>query len=212
MRNDHAWREIKTMTLIGASVHTDHVLIASDSLAINPGMGVTDDHCVKLWTLQNQSLVWGYYGLAPIGDGFHRWLDGIEDDFTDWITFESLIADGMATLNGAMQRRADLRGQPIQSDETIIAQIAGYVGGKPGILTAWQSGHTQLSSDFAFIGSPSGFAAALAVKRTLEQERKKFALDASTLNNIMEIASRLIAGCGPPIQMWKVTQDGAEQL
>jgi hypothetical protein len=203
------------MTLIGASVRPDHVLIASDSCAVNSAMGAVDDRRVKLWPLADRPLVWGYYGPETVGDTLHRWLDGLPKDhggFKSWEAFGSLVAEGMAMLNGEMVKRAGLRGVPIQPEETVVAQIAGYIDGEPRIMIAWQNGHVGFNGEAAFYGSPSGFGAAMAVWRTLEQERKAIALDRETLHNVMEIASRLTAGCGPPIQMWKVTPDAVEQI
>jgi hypothetical protein len=211
---DEQWKEIP-MTIIGAALCGDCVVIASDSLAFNPSLEAKDERSDKLWQLGQLNVIWGFFGPDDIGSMLKMSLRDM--DFSavrNWAELARILGNHSAELHSEIRRRVKLTGAKLKANEVVHLMLAGYVGGRDGILLVNADGRTTVPGETpAFLASPVGTAHARATLETLRLERgRAFGLNANTLGTIMEIAARLTLGTGGTIQMWRTTSAEVERL
>jgi hypothetical protein len=203
------------MTILGAMDGGDYLTIASDSMAFTGPNGVTFN-MVKLAPIKGLSVVWGFFGAGTVGGDLRAWIDATDlSDSTSWPSLKDRLSEQMARLTGDLRRRTtEAGGGDVPANQLTSALFVGYVSGEKGIVTMTPEGAaTFVPVPFAFIAADSVFAAACAAMETLHRERgDRFAFSAEVLRISISVATDLMMTTGGPIQLWKMTPTGAEQI
>ncbi len=202
------------MTIIGAAFCGHHFLVAADSFAFSAEMEAKKDRIVKLWPLDG-SVVWGFYGPDNVGDRIREWVGTLSAPDTDWDAFADTVGEQMALLHGKLVERAAVARFEIDDGMVVNLMFSGYRRGRPAILLVGADGRTALYRTFdepVFMASRVGSAHARATMETLRRSQGGAFVLADAFAMAMDVAASLTAGCGLPIQMWKVTPQGTEQL
>jgi ATP-dependent protease HslVU (ClpYQ) peptidase subunit len=207
------------MTLIAAMRDTDgSILIGADSQMTDETSGIR--YTVnKLKQHPSGKLAWGTAGAAPLGETLSKWLEAYPSPLRDWESLSSAIRDKIVEINGD-QRRAIKRSEsepgPSDGFDTLLA---GYIDDTPRMLIIDDCGRSITAPEQVF----NAIGAAVQAKSiligadyTLEllNERCGIApLDAFLkMKLVLSAVAMEIEGCGLPIHIWRVSNEGIEKL
>ena len=200
------------MTLIGAMVYEGSVVVASDSMVYDQGLGWKGETETKLWPIPNNSLIWGYAGYASLGTWIGQFL-AASNVLETWDAARQAVAMAMARVFSDQRSYWQVARQPEQANVLPDVLVAGCIGGEPRIMIV----DSRLGTEFitegpAFIGNPLACGKAGIVIKAFKQERSTLVYGADLLVDVMALVIADTLALGGKPQVWRVTKDGTELL
>ena len=204
--------EVLSVTLLGAMVCNDYVVLASDSEA-----GRIDGYkesVSKLWHQNAPSVAWGIAGNEVPGLDFVARMKGT--DWTKITTWEALRKASQRCLREANLRvKEDLRDMQMAfgfERSMAHALVAAVLENRPAILALRaDTPATFVKEGYAFFGVEE-LGATLVVEALRQERGDRFRLDESLLQTVMENAAAHVQGIGAPIRMVQINREGVVQL
>lgn len=195
------------MTLLGAVRDDDAVLVTADSnvwRTDGQGGASFEGTTVKFHRLREDSrqggyLLYGFYGSEHIGEPLGAQLEAS----SAWAKWDELLR-----VAGDMFRRANTAPGMTQ-DHFTSCLFAGCLMGEFGIQRLNYWGRQEAQEDPAFLGNgrivaKAGWQVAAEIDSAMSAEDRLRLVMRHTVNEVQPL--------GPPINFWRVTCDGVEDL
>jgi hypothetical protein len=197
------------MTLVGAMVCADRVLLAADSKAVD-AYGGAHRTVEKAWA--GGRLAWGLIGSSVRGKEFSRWLTHHVTEYGNWQEFANHAAPVLWDINKPWTEL----GPYVATRDCAQVLVAGYVGDGAGIMIlAWNGQAAYLANhDYLFSGAPGAEGTALRTMAILEHRERvisesELIPSPQILRVCMEIAGDQNGDeCGPPYKCITLRPDG----
>ena len=205
------------MTLLGAVIGDGHVLVGADGRAMEQGEAQTGYSAAdtfeveKIHPVSNTSLVWGLAGVVDPAVAFAEWLGDLRA--ATWEDLKVLATAEVAKINHEIRApvRAAMGLAPGMSSGPFVVQgvsvlIAGYVGGRAGVLTVSDLGQPESFHDSRphFLGPYASTARVSWV--TVQRFVSGLDLaEPSVFRRLFEGVSDTVAGLYLPVSLWRVS-------
>jgi hypothetical protein len=190
----------------------DSLLIAADSALTEPQIGYRSLCTNKLQRHSQAPLAWGISGNPTIGiDRFGPWLREYSWPPSDLRTFQDEVACKLSEFNGKQREICKLAGIEAKPDDLATVLVAGLLN-VPFIFEVDERGvlsNLPEGQNFHAIGSGAAHAKLIYLAFTAVTIQ---AQAAERLRVIMELAASAATMCDPPIHIWRVTRNGAEEV
>jgi ATP-dependent protease HslVU (ClpYQ) peptidase subunit len=197
------------MTLIAMWRRSDHVLVASDTLATAATPGLSKP-ATKVWQMGSSPLMWGYAGPSVYGRTIEARMNGPLPP--TWEDLIETVGSWVSEANALARRHAQQAGLSDAPPGSLLHVVVGGVwNGQADVIEIEPSGmRARSDADQTYIGSAAQ-AAELANTIATRFEAPSF----DQLRVVMEstVRFRLLAqDVGEPIQYWRITAEGVEEL
>jgi hypothetical protein len=194
-----AVRESSTSLLIGADTGVHE---ASSSLKVSEPS--------KLKQHPSGPLAWGATGNITLGvEDFGSWATHYAWPPSDWSQFRHETATYLAKLNGEQRKLIKLAGKKPTPDDVARVLFAGWLD-TPIIFALLGDGKQEVINSEDLYGIGSGWPVARVAYTALTQGARMKNPEAFVFSLYM--TAKLHRYCDPPINAWRITPNGIENL
>jgi hypothetical protein len=203
------------VTLIAGMVCDDGslVLCGDSQLTDSDGTRLTD--ALKLGTLPDRPVAWGWSGDETIARDWGTWFQGADHSWPSWSELRESATEELSRLNGRRRHLNELSGVKTTDNDVTTILLAGFVGGVPHLIELSERGGAMPATHHSVAAIGSGSPHFKIAFRTLcvFYRGKPVPLTEDHMVHLMLAAIQVnLTGCGFPIRLVKVTPEGASEI